>query len=68
MTATVLVGLAVAGAAGALARHLLDGVVEERTRTAFPWGTFVINATGSLILGLVVGAALSRGFPTTPTT
>lgn len=68
MTATILVGLAVAGAAGAVARHLLDGVVENRMRTAFPWGTFVVNATGSLLLGLVVGAALYRGLPLTPTT
>ena len=42
-----------AGAGGALARYGLDGLVSRHTSTTFPWGTFVINVTGSLLLGLL---------------
>ena len=39
---------------GALARYGLDGVVSRRLPTAFPWGTFVVNISGALVLGFVV--------------
>jgi fluoride exporter len=45
--------VAVAGALGALARYGLDGLIAQRSPGAFPWGTFVINVTGSLLLGLL---------------
>lgn len=54
-----------AGGVGASLRYLVDGVVAERTEGAFPWGTFVINATGSLVLGLLTGLAMYHGFPKT---
>jgi CrcB protein len=46
-------GIAVAGAIGALARYGLEGFVSRRTPGAFPWGTFVVNMTGSFALGLI---------------
>jgi CrcB protein len=45
-------GIAVAGALGALARYGLDGLVSRRAPGAFPWGTFAVNVSGSLVLGL----------------
>jgi fluoride exporter len=48
-----VVGIAVLGAVGALARNGLDGWVADRTGGAFPWGTLVINATGCFLLGLL---------------
>lgn len=66
MTGAVLFGLAAAGAAGAPCRYLLDGLVQDHTEAAFPWGTFVVNVSGSLLLGLIVGAALYHGLPDTP--
>ena len=49
--------LVLAGAAvGAPARLWLDRFVQTRHETALPWGTFVINVLGSLLLGLVAGA------------
>jgi CrcB protein len=66
VTPAIAAGLVVAGAVGAPARYLLDGVVQDRTEGAFPWGTFVINVTGSLLLGLITGAALYHAFPNTP--
>ncbi|HUI49790.1 MAG TPA: CrcB family protein, partial [Acidimicrobiia bacterium] len=32
----------------------------------FPWGTFIINVTGSFLLGLITGAALYHALPNTP--
>lgn len=66
MTPTILAGLVVAGAVGAPARYLLDGFVHDHARGAFPWGTFVVNVTGSLLLGVVTGAALYHALPATP--
>ena len=58
MGALLWVGLG--GFFGAIARYLLDGVVAERVGAIFPWGTFVINITGSFILGLFLAFAEER--------
>lgn len=55
---TVLLVL-LGGALGAPARYLTDVVVQSRHRAPFPWGTFAVNAAGSLLLGLVAGASPS---------
>lgn len=49
--------LVVAGAmVGAPLRFLTDRYVQSRHDSVFPWGTFVVNVCGSLILGLLTGA------------
>jgi fluoride exporter len=48
-----VIGIAIAGALGALARYGLDGGVSRRTGGAFPWGTFVVNVSGSFFVGLL---------------
>lgn len=58
--------LLAAGAVGAPARYLVDGYVRERRLGLFPWGTFVVNVTGSLLLGLLTGLGLYHAFPATP--
>ena len=45
-------GIGIAGAAGALARYAVDGLVLKRTGGGFPWGTLVVNVTGSFLLGV----------------
>lgn len=60
------VAFVLAGAVGAPARYLVDGFVADRTEGAFPWGTFVINVSGSFVLGFLTGLALYHGFPKTP--
>ncbi|MEV6805598.1 fluoride efflux transporter CrcB [Streptomyces sp. NPDC051132] len=50
--------LVVAGAVvGAPLRYLTDRAVQARHDSLFPWGTFVVNVTGCLVLGLVTGGA-----------
>ncbi|KIQ66510.1 chromosome condensation protein CrcB [Kitasatospora griseola] len=48
----VIVGAAV----GAPLRYLTDRAVQARHDTVFPWGTFAVNVSGSLVLGLLTGA------------
>lgn len=49
--------LVVLGAAvGAPLRYATDRIVQARHDTGFPWGIFVVNVAGSLVLGLVLGA------------
>ena len=46
--------IAVAGALGALTRYGLEGAVGRRLPRSFPWGTFVANVTGALVLGFLL--------------
>ena len=62
LVAVLLVG----GAIGAPARYLLDGAVQDRVEGTFPWGTFAVNVTGSLVLGIVTGLALYHGLGDVP--
>ena len=48
-----IVAIALAGAAGALARYGLEGLVSRRSGGAFPWGTFVVNVSGAFALGFL---------------
>jgi fluoride exporter len=56
----------VAGGAGAVVRYVVDAVIGYRTEGAFPWGTFAINTSGSLLLGLLTGLGLHHAFPRVP--
>ncbi|HKB04663.1 MAG TPA: fluoride efflux transporter CrcB, partial [Gemmataceae bacterium] len=55
----ILVGLG--SAAGGVLRYYLGRWVDERFGgTGFPWGTFVINVSGSFILGVLALLVLER--------
>lgn len=62
MTLLLMIGLA--GAIGTLARFGIGGWVQERAGTGFPWGTLLINITGSVILGFTFRYA--EGTPIRP--
>ena len=46
-----IVAIGIAGALGALARYGIGGLIAGRSARAFPWETFVVNVTGSFVLG-----------------
>jgi CrcB protein len=54
MAMTVVIG-AFAGSVGAVARYLLSGAIQRRTRSTMPVGTAVVNLLGALALGVVLG-------------
>ncbi|MDJ0338497.1 fluoride efflux transporter CrcB [Cryobacterium sp. PH31-O1] len=60
MTPLLFLGVAAAGGVGAAARFVLDGLVRSRLGGAFPYGTTIINVSGSLLLGLVTGLAMNH--------
>lgn len=49
----VIVGLG--GAAGSVTRYVLGRAVSKRMKKSFPWGTFMVNVSGALLLGIVLG-------------
>jgi CrcB protein len=65
MSATPTLGVAllvaVAGGAGAVLRALIIHHVALRRADPLPVGTLVVNASGSLVLGIVTGLALYHG-------
>jgi CrcB protein len=50
--------VALGSAIGGVARFLLGGLIQRDT-TSFPWGTLVINVTGSFLLGLLMRYAVA---------
>lgn len=57
MSAGLLLLVALGGGVGAALRFVVDGAVMHRERSGFPWGTFLVNTTGSFALGLLAGLA-----------
>lgn len=49
-----------AGFLGALARYLITGMTRSVAGSAFPWGTLVVNISGSFLLGLMYAATAQR--------
>ena len=44
----------IGGFLGAIARFWLGGYVSDKMGSRFPYGTFVINCTGSFLIGFIV--------------
>jgi CrcB protein len=65
MSATPTLGVALlvalAGGAGAVLRALIIHHVALRRADPLPVGTLVVNASGSLVLGIVTGLAIYHG-------
>ena len=52
--------IALFGAIGTLARYGLQGIVQIRIGSTFPYGTLLVNLTGCFLLGLVGQLTLNR--------
>jgi CrcB protein len=52
--------LAAGGALGAVSRYLLQGWVQDLAGGRFPWGTLVVNVSGSFLLGIVFALSMDR--------
>jgi fluoride exporter len=53
MLTILLVG--VGGAIGSVCRFLVSTWIQRSSHSSFPWGTYVVNGTGSLLIGGVYG-------------
>jgi fluoride exporter len=53
--------IALAGAFGAVARYCVHTLVQSRVTGLFPFGTVVVNLSGSFVLGVVTGLAIAHG-------
>ena len=51
--------IAAGAAVGGVSRYYLASSLQQRFGTAFPWGTLVVNVTGSLLLGVLIRYALA---------
>ena len=52
---TEVLWIGVGGFAGALARYWLSNLIAAYAGVVFPFGTFVVNLSGSFVLGLLLG-------------
>ena len=43
--------IAVGGALGSVLRYWLGGLIDDRIGETFPWGTIIVNITGSFVIG-----------------
>ena len=56
----------VGGGLGASLRHTINIACAKCIGTAFPWGTFIINITGSTVMGLIAGYLAFKGAASQP--
>ena len=54
--------IAIGGALGSVARFWLSGVIGQRVGETFPWGTIVVNITGSFIIGFFAKITDTEGW------
>lgn len=55
-----LLRIAIFGAVGTLARYGLQGLVQLRVSSTFPYGTLLVNLTGCFFLGLIGQFTMNR--------
>ena len=60
-------GVAVASGLGSVLRYGLDQSVTRRLGRGFPYGTLLVNVTGSFVLGLTLGWSRHHGLVSGPT-
>ena len=56
----------VGGGLGASLRHFVNVTCARCIGIGFPWGTFIINITGSTVMGLIAGYLAFKGEASQP--
>ena len=56
----------IGGGLGASLRHAINMICARGFGTAFPYGTFIINITGSTVMGLIAGYLAFKGEASQP--
>jgi CrcB protein len=51
----------VGGGLGASLRHFINVICAKCIGIGFPWGTFIINISGSIVMGLIAGYLAFKG-------
>jgi CrcB protein len=57
-----LLAVLVGGGIGSVIRYVITFAVTQRLGAGFPWWTFIINVTGSLVIGIVAEITQTRLF------
>jgi len=52
--------LALGGSLGAIARYAVASLIQTRVAAGFPWGTFVVNVSGCLVMGVATTLLTDR--------
>ncbi len=52
--------IAIGGAIGAIARYQVAAMIQARVPVGFPYGTFIVNMSGCLIMGFVTPLLTER--------
>jgi CrcB protein len=52
--------IALGGALGAIARYQMASMIQARIPAGFPWGTFVVNISGCLVMGVATTLLTDR--------
>jgi len=55
MNPQLILAVALGGAIGSVTRHLISILSGRAFGTDFPWGIFIINVTGSFLIGAFIG-------------
>ena len=55
--------VAIGGALGSVARFACNSFISGKFGESFPWGTLLINALGSLVIGFVAALSSAEGRP-----
>lgn len=57
------IAVAIFGFAGAVSRYGIGLALPDGGEAAFPWATLLVNLTGSILLGFLIGYASIRKVP-----
>jgi CrcB protein len=60
MTPQFIIAVAAGGALGSVARYLVGIGSGKLFGTGFPWGTLIINVTGSFLIGAFIGLLAAK--------